>query len=120
MLSLVACAAVLALAPRAAGTHYTPTWAVHVPAGREVADAVASDHGFVNLGEILQKRKGGGTFSSFGTSIRLDSLLTGTSRVGTNNANHFMNCPSCPRSPLISLIIFEMIQLETVDLMNES
>ncbi|XP_075979644.1 furin-like protease 1 isoform X1 [Anticarsia gemmatalis] len=33
--------------------HYTPTWAVHVPAGKEAADAVARDHGFVNLGEIF-------------------------------------------------------------------
>lgn len=32
--------------------HYTPTWAVHVPAGKEAADAVARDHGFVNLGEV--------------------------------------------------------------------
>lgn len=32
--------------------HYTPTWAVHVPAGRETADAVALDHGFINLGEV--------------------------------------------------------------------
>lgn len=32
--------------------HYTPTWAVHVPAGKETADAVALDHGFVNLGEV--------------------------------------------------------------------
>ncbi|XP_012548749.1 furin-like convetase isoform X2 [Bombyx mori] len=33
--------------------HYTPTWAVHIPEGREVADAVARDHGFVNLGKIF-------------------------------------------------------------------
>lgn len=33
--------------------HYTPTWAVHVPDGKEAADAVARDHGFVNLGEIF-------------------------------------------------------------------
>ncbi|CAH0758094.1 unnamed protein product [Diatraea saccharalis] len=33
--------------------HYTPTWAVHVPAGQEAADAVARDHGFINLGEIF-------------------------------------------------------------------
>lgn len=32
--------------------HYTPTWAVHIPEGREAADAVANDHGFVNLGEV--------------------------------------------------------------------
>ncbi|CAH1637274.1 unnamed protein product [Spodoptera littoralis] len=33
--------------------HYTPTWAVHIPGGKEAADAVASDHGFINLGEIF-------------------------------------------------------------------
>lgn len=32
--------------------HYTPTWAVHVPDGKEAADAVARDHGFINLGEV--------------------------------------------------------------------
>lgn len=32
--------------------HYTPTWAVHVPGGKEAADAVASDNGFINLGEV--------------------------------------------------------------------
>lgn len=32
--------------------HYTPTWAVHVPEGKDAADAVARDHGFVNLGEV--------------------------------------------------------------------
>lgn len=31
---------------------YTPTWAVHVPGGKEAADAVAGDHGFINLGEV--------------------------------------------------------------------
>ncbi|KAL0870656.1 hypothetical protein ABMA27_005604 [Loxostege sticticalis] len=36
-----------------ARAHYTPTWAVHVPAGKEAADAVARDHGFINLGEIF-------------------------------------------------------------------
>ncbi|KAG7300213.1 hypothetical protein JYU34_015771 [Plutella xylostella] len=36
----------------AARAHYTPTWAVHVPGGREAADAVANEHGFVNLGEV--------------------------------------------------------------------
>lgn len=35
-----------------ASAHYTPTWAVHVPDGREAADAVARDHGFINLGEV--------------------------------------------------------------------
>lgn len=32
--------------------HYTPTWAVHIPEGKDAADAVARDHGFVNLGEV--------------------------------------------------------------------
>ncbi|XP_013183749.2 furin-like protease 1 isoform X2 [Amyelois transitella] len=32
---------------------FTSQWAVHVPAGKEAADAVARDHGFVNLGEIF-------------------------------------------------------------------
>ncbi|XP_022130896.2 furin-like protease 1 isoform X2 [Pieris rapae] len=44
--------AVLVLA-RAAWAHYTSTWAVHVPGGREAADAVAADHGFINFGEIF-------------------------------------------------------------------
>ncbi|XP_030029259.2 furin-like protease 1 isoform X2 [Manduca sexta] len=33
--------------------HYTSTWAVHIPEGKDVADAVAVEHGFVNLGEIF-------------------------------------------------------------------
>lgn len=32
--------------------HYTPTWAVHIPGGKDAADAVATDHGFINLGEV--------------------------------------------------------------------
>ncbi|XP_041981078.1 furin-like protease 1 isoform X2 [Aricia agestis] len=39
----------------AARAQYSPTWAVHVPGGREVADTVAADHGFVNLGEIFSE-----------------------------------------------------------------
>ncbi|KAL4717279.1 hypothetical protein ACJJTC_017166 [Scirpophaga incertulas] len=46
------CVVVLALSLQARA-HYTPTWAVHVPAGREAADEVARDHGFINLGEIF-------------------------------------------------------------------
>ncbi|XP_045775765.1 furin-like protease 1 isoform X2 [Maniola jurtina] len=34
--------------------HYTPTWAVHVPGGKQTADDVALDHGFINLGEIFE------------------------------------------------------------------
>ncbi|EDV53671.2 furin-like protease 1, isoforms 1/1-X/2 isoform X1 [Drosophila erecta] len=34
--------------------HYTHTWAVHIPNGDNgMADAVAKDHGFVNLGKIF-------------------------------------------------------------------
>ncbi|XP_049872049.1 furin-like protease 1 isoform X2 [Pectinophora gossypiella] len=36
-----------------ARAHYTPTWAVHIPGGKQAADAVARDHGFINLGEIF-------------------------------------------------------------------
>ncbi|XP_041451093.1 furin-like protease 1 isoform X2 [Drosophila obscura] len=35
--------------------HYTHTWAVHIPNGDNgMADAVARDHGFVNLGKIFE------------------------------------------------------------------
>ncbi|XP_013169800.1 PREDICTED: furin-like protease 1, isoform 1-CRR isoform X2 [Papilio xuthus] len=43
----------LALLLHGVAAHYTPTWAVHVPEGREAADAVAAEHGFINLGEIF-------------------------------------------------------------------
>lgn len=33
--------------------HYTRQWAVHIIGGPEVADAVASDHGFINLGQVI-------------------------------------------------------------------
>lgn len=33
--------------------HYTQQWAVHISGGKEVADDVAADHGFVNLGEVI-------------------------------------------------------------------
>ncbi|XP_046966710.1 furin-like protease 1 isoform X3 [Vanessa cardui] len=39
---------------KVAYAHFTPTWAVHIPAGRETAEAVALDHGFVYLGEIFE------------------------------------------------------------------
>ncbi|XP_050679283.1 furin-like protease 1, isoforms 1/1-X/2 isoform X3 [Leptidea sinapis] len=45
--------AAILLMLRAARAHYTPTWAVHVPGGKEAADSVAVDHGFINLGEIF-------------------------------------------------------------------
>lgn len=37
---------------RVYGTHYTHQWVVHVEGGPEVADNVAGDHGFTNLGEV--------------------------------------------------------------------
>ncbi|XP_031762991.2 furin-like protease 1 isoform X1 [Galleria mellonella] len=51
--SAVVSSAILLLLVESACAHYTPTWAVHVPAGKEAADAVARDHGFINLGEIF-------------------------------------------------------------------
>lgn len=33
-------------------THFTSTWAVHIPDGDEVADLVAREHGFKNLGKV--------------------------------------------------------------------
>lgn len=38
-------------APGARG-HYTPTWAVHIEGDGEIADAVAHEHGFINLGQV--------------------------------------------------------------------
>lgn len=32
--------------------HYTSTWAVHVPEGAEVANQIAAEHGFINLGKV--------------------------------------------------------------------
>lgn len=32
--------------------HFTSTWAVHIPGGKEKANLVARDHGFINLGEV--------------------------------------------------------------------
>lgn len=35
--------------------HYTHTWAVHIPSGDDdVADQVARDHGFVNMGKVSE------------------------------------------------------------------
>lgn len=31
---------------------YTNTWAVHIPGGPEVADQVATKHGFINNGHV--------------------------------------------------------------------
>lgn len=53
--SLAACVSrlvVFLVILKCAHSHYTATWAVHVPGGVEAADAVARDHGFVNLGEV--------------------------------------------------------------------
>lgn len=51
---VLACAALVSILSilEAVAAHYTPTWAVHVPGGKEAADAVAGDHGFINLGEV--------------------------------------------------------------------
>lgn len=32
--------------------HFTSTWAVHIPGGIEIADRVAEEHGFINLGKV--------------------------------------------------------------------
>ncbi|CAK1542162.1 unnamed protein product [Leptosia nina] len=56
-------AAILLVLLQAAWAHYTSTWAVHIPGGKDAADAVAADHGFVNLGQhkvgkaILKRKK---------------------------------------------------------------
>lgn len=34
--------------------HFTPTWAVHIPGGDDVADYVAQEHGFTNLGKVCR------------------------------------------------------------------
>lgn len=36
--------------------HYSRQWAVHITGGQKVADQVAADHGFVNLGEVSDER----------------------------------------------------------------
>ncbi|XP_045501156.1 furin-like protease 1 isoform X2 [Colias croceus] len=45
--------AILLVVLNVAWAHYSSTWAVHVPGGKEAADEVAAAHGFVNLGEIF-------------------------------------------------------------------
>lgn len=32
--------------------YYTQQWVVHVPGGEAIAESLAKDHGFVNLGEV--------------------------------------------------------------------
>lgn len=54
MISVYLCASVLIQFIKA--QHYTHQWAVHVPGGPESADAVAAEHGFINLGQVLTKR----------------------------------------------------------------
>ncbi|XP_044765837.1 furin-like protease 1 [Coccinella septempunctata] len=34
--------------------HFTHQWAVHIQGGKEVADRVARDHGFINRGQIIE------------------------------------------------------------------
>ncbi|CAG4935422.1 unnamed protein product [Colias eurytheme] len=48
--------AILLVVLNVAWAHYSSTWAVHVPGGKEAADEVAAAHGFVNLGEVRNKR----------------------------------------------------------------
>lgn len=33
--------------------HYTRQWAVHIIGGPEVAKSVARDHGFINMGQVI-------------------------------------------------------------------
>jgi hypothetical protein len=35
--------------------HFSRQWAVHIEGGMQVADEIASKHGFVNLGEVSFK-----------------------------------------------------------------
>jgi hypothetical protein len=35
--------------------HFSRQWAVHIEGGVQVADTIASKHGFVNLGEVSFK-----------------------------------------------------------------
>jgi hypothetical protein len=35
--------------------HFSRQWAVHVEGGVQVADTIASKHGFINLGEVSFK-----------------------------------------------------------------
>jgi hypothetical protein len=37
---------------RADEQHFSRQWAVHIEGGGQVADSIASKHGFVNLGEV--------------------------------------------------------------------
>jgi hypothetical protein len=37
-------------------THFSRQWAVHIEGGMQVADSIATKHGFVNLGEVSVKR----------------------------------------------------------------
>lgn len=45
--------AVFLIRPVLVNGHYTRQWAVHIIGGPEVADAVATDHGFINLGQVI-------------------------------------------------------------------
>lgn len=37
---------------RVYGAHYTQQWVVHIHGGPDVAESVAKDHGFTNLGKV--------------------------------------------------------------------
>lgn len=45
--------AVFLIRPVLVNGHYTRQWAVHILGGPEVADAVARDHGFINMGQVI-------------------------------------------------------------------
>lgn len=49
---LVLLVAVQVLLVQRGQAHYTRQWAVEVHGGPDVADQVARDHGFVNLGQV--------------------------------------------------------------------
>ena len=51
LLSVVVCEELVSNEPIGSG-HYTPTWAVHIPGGENVANQIALDHGFINLGKV--------------------------------------------------------------------
>lgn len=46
------CVVCFLLVVRVYGTHYTQQWVVHIDGGTDVANNVANDHGFSNLGQV--------------------------------------------------------------------
>lgn len=45
--------AVFVIRPVPVSGHYTRQWAVHIIGGPEVANSVARDHGFINMGQVI-------------------------------------------------------------------